>query len=165
MKRLEIDYSLCTGCRLCEIACSLKKEGTIFPEVSRIRIHQFHQGLVEIPAVCAVCSDCPSHAACPPKTQAISRDSGTMALKVDETKCLGMKCGRCAKACRLQSAISFHPQSGKALVCDVCDGDPECVKVCPTGALKYHGGSTTDGRHVALPIEVMARLVGGRLGL
>ncbi len=165
MKRVEVDYSLCTGCRLCEIACSLKKEGSVFPETSRIRVHQFHQGLVEIPVVCAVCSDCPSHDACPPKTGAISRDNDTLALKIDETKCIGTKCGRCAKACRVQSAINFHPRTGKALVCDVCDGEPECVKVCPTGALSYQGGSTTDGRSAALPTNSIARLVAGRLGL
>ncbi|CUX78145.1 hypothetical protein CHITON_1366 [Thermococcus chitonophagus] len=28
----------CSGCRLCEIACSIEHEGMIWPEASRIRI-------------------------------------------------------------------------------------------------------------------------------
>lgn len=26
---------------------------------------------------------------------------------------------------------------GKMEKCDLCDGDPTCVKACPTGAIKY----------------------------
>jgi Fe-S-cluster-containing hydrogenase component 2 len=26
---------------------------------------------------------------------------------------------------------------GKSIVCHQCDGDPTCVKVCPSGALEY----------------------------
>ena len=29
------------------------------------------------------------------------------------------------------------PVTGRVLKCDLCDGDPICVKVCPTGALNY----------------------------
>jgi len=24
----------------------------------------------------------------------------------------------------------LHPEDNKAVICDLCDGDPECVKVC-----------------------------------
>jgi Fe-S-cluster-containing hydrogenase component 2 len=24
----------------------------------------------------------------------------------------------------------LHPGDGKAIICDLCEGDPECVKVC-----------------------------------
>ncbi len=27
--------------------------------------------------------------------------------------------------------------TGRVLKCDLCGGDPICVKVCPTGALRY----------------------------
>jgi Fe-S-cluster-containing dehydrogenase component len=27
--------------------------------------------------------------------------------------------------------------TGHVLKCDLCDGDPTCVKICPTGALSY----------------------------
>jgi len=28
-------------------------------------------------------------------------------------------------------------EKGLATKCDLCDGDPQCVKVCPKNALKY----------------------------
>jgi len=37
-KVLMIDYEKCTGCRICEMACSAKHEGAINPFQSRIKI-------------------------------------------------------------------------------------------------------------------------------
>jgi Fe-S-cluster-containing hydrogenase component 2 len=31
----------------------------------------------------------------------------------------------------------LHPQTGMALICDLCGGDPACVKRCATGAIVY----------------------------
>ncbi|MEM2803268.1 MAG: 4Fe-4S dicluster domain-containing protein, partial [Nitrososphaerota archaeon] len=31
------DFLKCSGCRLCEIVCSLHHEGRIWPEASRVR--------------------------------------------------------------------------------------------------------------------------------
>jgi hypothetical protein len=27
----------------------------------------------------------------------------------------------------------MHPEDGKATICDLCAGDPECVKICTQG--------------------------------
>jgi len=161
MKRIEIEYTLCSGCRLCEIACSLNKEGIVWPETSRLKVHQFHEGLVEVPVLCAQCGDCPAAEACPPKQSAISRDGDTQALRIDPEKCRGDKCGLCIPSCRYQSAITLHPKTNICLVCDLCDGDPECVKVCPTGALLYHE-VVMDGRHTAQPVESIAASIATR---
>ena len=32
---------------------------------------------------------------------------------------------------------SYDPETKKATKCDLCAGDPQCVKVCPSGALSY----------------------------
>ena len=53
---LEVNYNICTGCRLCEIACSHTKEGVINPEASRIKVYQFWPGPIDIPAICRLCS-------------------------------------------------------------------------------------------------------------
>ena len=31
----------------------------------------------------------------------------------------------------------YNPDTHKAFKCDLCGGDPACVKSCPTGALEY----------------------------
>jgi Fe-S-cluster-containing hydrogenase component 2 len=38
--------------------------------------------------------------------------------------------------------ISYYAPEGKAIKCDECDGHPECVLFCPTGALAYEEEST-----------------------
>jgi len=34
-------------------------------------------------------------------------------------------------------AIYFHPEVPTPIKCDLCEGEPLCVKWCPTKALKY----------------------------
>ncbi len=54
-------------------------------------------------------------------------DRGTTAVLVDQEKCIS--CGKCFGAC--PGAVPFlHPETNKVIVCDLCGGDPECVKVC-----------------------------------
>lgn len=158
---IAVNPALCVGCRLCEIACSTKKEGSISPAASRIRIYQFYPGPMDIPVLCHQCSDYPCKAACPPKVAAISIDAKTGAVLIDAAKCVGVKCSLCAKACRHKSAITFSPQSKKALVCDLCQGAPQCVAVCPTQALSYIG-ATFDGLHYAVPPEEIAESMAAR---
>ena len=33
-------------------------------------------------------------------------------------------------------AVNMAPD-GRMIKCDLCDGDPFCVKLCPTGAIEY----------------------------
>jgi carbon-monoxide dehydrogenase iron sulfur subunit len=42
----------------------------------------------------------------------------------------------CVFACPF-GATFVDQDSGRVLKCDLCDGDPTCVKVCPTGALTF----------------------------
>jgi len=50
------DYESCTGCRRCELACSLHHEGWFWPEASRVRVFMPFPG-VEVPHLCAQCDD------------------------------------------------------------------------------------------------------------
>jgi Fe-S-cluster-containing hydrogenase component 2 len=145
---LDVNYQLCKGCRRCEIACSSKKVGRVHPSLSRIRVYQFYPGPIDVPIVCRQCSTRPCIAACPARVQAMFVDEGSGATKIDPSTCLGSKCGRCAKACP-HGAILFHPRVKEALVCDLCDGNPECVKACPTKVLSFLPGISIDGIHYA----------------
>jgi len=118
------DYVKCTGCRRCEIACSLHHEDWMWPEASRIRIFMPFPG-VEVPHLCAQCDDYPCVKSCP--VEALSVDETTTAVIVNREKCIS--CGKCITAC--PGRIPFlHPKDNKAVICDFCGGDPECVKVC-----------------------------------
>jgi Fe-S-cluster-containing hydrogenase component 2 len=118
------DYEACSGCRRCELACSMFHEGWMWPEASRVRVFMPFPGL-EVPHLCAQCMDYPCIASCP--VDALSKDPETEAVLVDREKCIS--CGDCIRACP-GTVPYLHPGDNKATICDLCNGDPECVKVC-----------------------------------
>lgn len=118
------DYAACSGCKRCELACSMKFEGWMWPEASRVRVFMPFPG-VEVPHLCTQCKDYPCVASCP--VDALSVDPVTTAVIIDTEKCIS--CSKCVKAC--PGTVPFlHPKSNKAVICNLCNGDPECVKVC-----------------------------------
>ncbi|MCS7120409.1 MAG: 4Fe-4S dicluster domain-containing protein [Nitrososphaerota archaeon] len=121
------DYARCSGCRRCEIVCSLSHEGKIWPEASRIRVFMLVPS-VEVPHLCAQCNDYPCVAACP--TNALSVNMETEAVIVNKERCVA--CGKCIEAC--PGKVPFiHPKENYAVICDLCGGDPKCVQVCREG--------------------------------
>jgi len=62
--------------------------------------------------------------------EALSIDEDTGAIIVDKEACTG--CGNCIEACP-GDVPTIHPTENYALICDLCGGDPECVKVCSEG--------------------------------
>jgi len=118
------DFANCSGCRLCEIVCSLKHEGKIWPESSMVRVFMLIPG-VEIPHLCTQCSDYPCVKSCPFKALSINEKTG--AVQVDKEKCTA--CGICTNACP-GKIPHLHPNRKYILICDLCDGDPECAKIC-----------------------------------
>jgi carbon-monoxide dehydrogenase iron sulfur subunit len=135
MKVLNVDIERCTGCRTCEEVCSLKNTGRVQPSRSRIKIIKYEKrGEYHnyVPMVCQQCSTPLCMEACP--TNAISRNDITGAMVVDESSCVG--CRVCNMACPI-GGISIDPVSNVAFKCELCDGDPECVKYCDAEALSY----------------------------
>ena len=121
------DFLKCSGCRRCEIVCSLRHEGKIWPEASRIRIFMLVPG-IEIPHLCVQCHNYPCVESCP--IEALSVDSKTGAVLVDKDKCTA--CGLCIEACPGKVPY-IHPAEKYAVICDLCGGDPQCVKICREG--------------------------------
>jgi len=126
-------FDLCTGCDICRLVCSELAAGGYNPRLARLRVTMSEEGLTHFPVVCAQCENAFCEKVCP--ASAISRDKDSGALRVDEEKCIG--CGSCADACPL-NVIVLH--EGKAKKCDLCGGEPECVRSCPTKAIRLVDG-------------------------
>jgi Fe-S-cluster-containing dehydrogenase component len=69
----------------------------------------------------------------------------------------------CVFACPF-GATFLDQQTGKVLKCDLCDGDPTCVKVCPTGALSFEEISKETHLKLIRNAEQIPRLVREALG-
>jgi len=102
-------------------------EGKIWPEASRIRVFMLIP-TVEIPHLCAQCDDAPCIANCPAGALTVNKETG--AIVVDKEACTA--CGSCIEACPGR-VPTIHPTEKYALICDLCGGDPQCVKVCQEG--------------------------------
>ena len=125
IKVFMVDPKKCTECGLCELACSYAKEGEFNPRKSRIYI---------IPKSILVCRHCkkpPCMEAC--EVGAIIKDELTSTVLIDIEKCIG--CRACIPACPFGGLI-LRPD-GTVMKCDLCGGDPECVKYCSIGAIKW----------------------------
>jgi len=130
-KSVVVDYKKCSGCRLCEITCSMRDGNPVRPRRARIRVFSFPPGL-DIPVVCRQCEVAPCISACP--IGALERDAGTGAVILDEKTCTG--CQLCIPACPAK-AIFLDEQRGLILKCDLCGGSPRCVQDCPLGAIEF----------------------------
>lgn len=132
---LKVDPQLCSGCMSCMYACTLNKDGVICLDLARIRLNRWDYYAFDICAQpCQQCSDPQCMRYCP--TGAISIDEKTGARVIDKEKCIG--CKTCIERCPYEPArIVFDSVNKIATKCDLCGGDPECVKACPPGALTY----------------------------
>jgi Fe-S-cluster-containing hydrogenase component 2 len=85
-----------------------------------------------IPMTCQQCQDAPCLNVCPVK--AISRDGESTQVTVDYDVCIG--CRSCVGACPF-GAMSFNPTDRQVFKCDLCDGDPQCVRFCEVKAVDF----------------------------
>ncbi|MCR4426441.1 MAG: TIGR04076 family protein [Firmicutes bacterium] len=140
--RMLVRSDICAGCRACELVCSFIHERKFSDSLARIRVAKIEEDGVDRPDVCRQCGAARCVDACP--AGALGREGGTGAITVDQDKCTG--CRSCADACPFD-AIFFHPEKAGPLICDLCGGDPQCVKRCPTGAIRFGlaGTPTTGG--------------------
>ena len=130
MKRIVVDAAQCAGCRVCELACSYSHEGKFSPNLSRVDVVKEDKYGLDYPVYCRQCDKCPPAEACP--VGALDRDNYG-AIILDAEACIN--CGICANVCTYD-AVKLD-EALKPLICDLCRGDPICVKKCPTNALTY----------------------------
>jgi benzoyl-CoA reductase subunit BamC len=119
--RIKVDHDKCTGCRLCELACSLHHiENTFNPKRSRIKV--FIEGELHYPVLAGPYTD----AECTAKNMVVIAGH-----EYDE-------CVLCRASCPAKP-IFKEPDTEVPLKCDFCGDppDPQCVKVCVPGALTF----------------------------
>lgn len=146
------DPDKCTGCRMCELACSMAQEGVFAPLLSRIRNVRI-EPIVQMTISCRLCRDAPCVISCP--RQALSQSEETGVIIIDEDKCDG--CGWCIEACPF-GAIAINPTTKVVVICDLCQDfdEPQCVKYCLKEALSL---STTEMVAQKARRDVVTRLL------
>ena len=127
---IRTQFDLCTGCNACQLACSSRATGGYNPHLSRLKILMEGENFLNRPLVCSQCENAFCLRSC--SVKAISRNPETGVVLIDKEKCTG--CRECIDACP-DGMITMDDQ-GKADKCDLCDGDPLCVRYCVSGALK-----------------------------
>ena len=123
---LHHDPLLCGGCSTCHDVCEFVHEGAAG---LRVMQHPLQGYVTEL----ETCQQCPvpwCMEAC--LFGAISINPDTGARVIDQTKCTG--CGECAEACPFSMPAPV-PTKNMYFKCDLCGGEPKCVKYCPWGAL------------------------------
>lgn len=126
----------CVGCRTCEIMCSLSHDGQCQPSLSRVTTtYDPTRALSRLAVMVDICRQCnmaDCYLAC--GFDALSLDKATGARVIDPKKCTG--CGECFAACPWDMIVK-NEETNVFSKCDLCGGDPQCVKYCPAEALSF----------------------------
>lgn len=130
--RIVADNKKCTGCLACVVTCVDHHYAADAPYPLAARGYKRmvkESGLTQyVTYSCHHCEDAPCISACP--CSAIQKDKNGW-VRVEESLCIG--CMACAKVC--PHDIPRLREDGKMVKCDGCGGEPNCVKICPCGAL------------------------------
>ena len=103
----------------------MHSEGESNPSKARIRVKEdVFNGVFE-PVVCRQCNKPKCVEAC--SLDAIHQDPTLGNPVIDPEKC--NSCMACVDACPF-NAISIDKETELPLVCDLCGGDPMCIKFC-----------------------------------
>ena len=121
---------LCNGCNDCMSACARAKAQSQDFVHSRIQIVP-SEGGYEL-AMCRQCGDPECVLNCP--AAALSKNEASGVVEWDGSKCID--CLLCTLGCAY-GGIAYDAPAGHVVKCDMCGGDPACVRACAHGALKH----------------------------
>ncbi len=131
-KILMIHPERCTGCKSCMLACSFAKEGHFRPAASRVHVYTWEREGFSVPIMCQQCSAAPCIDVCP--TGSMYRVVGKTLVEYDSQHCI--RCRMCIQACPFGNAL-YDSYTNTIIKCNTCNGDPSCVKLCPTNAITF----------------------------
>ena len=131
---------------MCEMACSVKKTRRFSSRSARIWIETDARVGKDVAHVCQqnirACREGDSPyprcvAACPeakaPEPPLTWDEKRSLVVLSPKAAC--MDCLACVEACRFD-AIRVDPSCGTLIKCDLCGGEPECVTLCVTQAIR-----------------------------
>ena len=152
-KMVLVEPEKCTGCRICEMICSFQNSNgnTFNPYQSNIKIIKTEERGVDLPVLCLHCQDPLCVDICP--MGAIKRTMEGI-VKIDQNSCRG--CKACLIVCPYGA---INVVNGKMKKCELCDGDPMCVKWCPTDAIMTTKSGSSEIPRSKKMIESLIRLV------
>lgn len=153
-KVLFVNPEKCVGCMACLMACSMQQGETVSPANSMILPVRLRKQEINIPVVCRQCAKPLCADMCP--MAAILRNEETGVMLVDADLCIG--CGMCLMACPL-GGISLDTEMGHAVKCNLCEGDPQCVKACAYRAIEYLTSEETAFRSKREAIKRLATML------
>ena len=135
---LRVKKATCTGCKLCQLACSGWHNGAFNPEKARLKVsHKYDKSGIQISiSYCNQCGKCVDTC----QVEAIFLN-GSWVL-VDHSKCIG--CKTCLETCPLD-AVHYDGKE-KSVICNLCEGSPRCVEWCPKGIIYLKEKKSLTGR-------------------
>jgi carbon-monoxide dehydrogenase iron sulfur subunit len=125
---ITLDLAKCSGCSRCEVHCSFFHSGKIGRSGARIKVVKIEDIGIDYPVVCQQCREryCTK---CPEKAIELGALGQVI---VSPTLCTA--CGTCEIMCPIGAIELFEDIPH---VCDLCGGDPRCVKACTLDAVHY----------------------------
>ncbi|HIH01382.1 TPA: 4Fe-4S binding protein [Thermoplasmata archaeon] len=130
----------CNGCLECEKACITSKKSTVAAGKSRIKISK--EGEKHKAVMCVHCERCEPADLCPSALLEFHEEGKYWTL--DEHRCFA--CMACMPRCTYEG-IFFEGEFGveTAYMCDLCGGEPKCLKACSEGALTLSQARGNEG--------------------
>ena len=150
MRHVTFDSNRCNLCGVCSAACSLVKTGRFDFSLTRIRIETAGSRVPLRAAICRHCDEPACVTAC--MRGIIDRDAETGLVTRRHDGCF--RCAACAVSCPAGACVQDEALNAFT-ACDLCGGDPLCVKVCLSGALRFEDDAENSAHLRSLYAEKM----------
>jgi len=130
--------------------CSFGHFEQFNPRMAAVSLIDYTEPEVSVPVMCLQCDEACCVAVCP--VGALKRESDGF-VSYDPDKCI--KCKMCQNACPLGN-IHFSPIAHRMIKCDLCGGEPKCVRFCYAGAIELVDDADLPDRRKAVADKLAA---------